>query len=233
MDLGFAMNTTGRKHLLASHALVKIPIVHLLCIHSSLLKKSGWWWVSGFLGSCIMCKKRSEYVCSRQGGFHPHVSPRFCCSTQGLLFGSSCSKRTRQFLKVLLTQWNDTADGRNPARWDVKNFVNNGINYLSTGAGFQPSAVVSPNLPKDMFCLFSLDAVSNLLEWKTSHWIIKFNFQTDQSPRKNGYSYSLHLWPHPFPTILLFWRTSVFWFHGQHNNPPKSCNSRLRCRSIL
>ena len=26
--------------------------------------------------------------------------------------------------------------------WDVENLVNNGINYLSTGAGFQPSTVV-------------------------------------------------------------------------------------------
>ena len=36
-----------------------------------------------------------------------------------------------------------TVDGRNPAitTWDVKNPVNNGINCLSTGAGFLPSTV--------------------------------------------------------------------------------------------
>ncbi len=33
----------------------------------------------------------------------------------------------------------DTVDGRNP----VWNPINNGINYLSTGAGFQPSTVVN------------------------------------------------------------------------------------------
>ena len=187
--------------------------------------------MSGFLGSCIMCKKRSEYVCSRQGGFHPHVSPRFCCSTQGLLFGSSCSKRTRQFLKVLLTQWNDTVDGRNPARWDVKNFGNNGINYLSTAAGFQLSAVVSPNLPKDMFCVFGLDAVSNLLNERQ---VINHQIQLPNRPVTWNSAIPIpFISAPPFPTILLFRRTSVFWFHGQHNNPPKSCNSRLRCRSIL
>ena len=33
-------------------------------------------------------------------------------------------------------------DGRNPApRWMVENPINNGINHLSTGAGFLPSTV--------------------------------------------------------------------------------------------
>ena len=48
-----------------------------------------------------------------------------------------------------------TVDGRNPAPWDVQNHVNNGINYLSTGAGFQPSTVWL-GIPKATSFCFSL-----------------------------------------------------------------------------
>jgi len=44
-----------------------------------------------------------------------------------------------------------TVDGRNPAKPPgmYKTLVNNGINYLSTGAGFLPSTVVTTFQPRN------------------------------------------------------------------------------------
>ena len=47
------------------------------------------------------------------------------------------------FWSMNYPQWHcvTTADGRSCTTWDIPNSVNNGINYLSTGAGLIPSTV--------------------------------------------------------------------------------------------
>ena len=49
-------------------------------------------------------------------------------------------------LDVSIGHVGDTVDGRNPKQPPgmYKNPVNNGINYISTGAGFLPSTVYEP-----------------------------------------------------------------------------------------
>ena len=63
------------------------------------------------------------------------------------LFGNGTPKIEGKYKLLFFLVWPDgTVDGRNPAPPEMqKNPVNNGINYLSTGAGFLPSTVCLGN----------------------------------------------------------------------------------------
>ena len=61
----------------------------------------------------------------------------------GLLVFNGLLNSSQNWVVLLMVQKSQTTT------WDVQNLVNNGINYLSTGAGFQPSTVIqSPIYPK-------------------------------------------------------------------------------------
>ena len=72
--------------------------------------------------------------------------------------------------------------------WDVWNPKNNGIDYLSTGAGFQPSTVPT-------FLIFFLHQKQN----------IKQNIKQKNHERWISYQDSLASYPHINPLIKLTW----------------------------
>ena len=71
----------------------------------------------------------------------------------------------------ILTYEQCSAELKSCTTWDVWNPINNGINYISTGAGFQPSTVVTSFFHTFFLLVFlrSRTSWSKLLIWDLPH----------------------------------------------------------------